>query len=743
MRCLVLTILLSLPAWQTTSAQPETFEYTVRRGDNCGNIAHRFYGDWRRYDVIMRHNPELQTGSQRGRCGPFLRPGVVLRLPRPPLQDAPDAELTQAQREVRTREPRSSEWRRANRGLDLFHGWRVNTLERSTAEITFRDRSIVQLRENTLVVVFGGSAREARRRTSNATLERGALRSRLGSLRMRVDTPSSQAELSGGAALVSVDEDGTSRVSNFDGGDASVSSSDGSASVQVRPGFGSKVRRAQRPSPPRRLPDAPVWAEGTRQFMGFQRTGVSLAMEWQPVESARSYRVELGREDESGVFAATEVDASVTRFEMRGFPAGSYWARVSTVDGDFFESRPSEKAELLLVSARVLSPGDDPNEELPLPDPSTPSAAPRVVAGSRVVLPEVCENGPEIVLAGDDSDVGCLVGETRLASSLDVYELSLATEGETRVNEESEIVVTVEGGEVPIDVQFEADGADVVSTARDGSAFTVTVVPRASEFQLSLMASAQHLASTTMTAEAVEAPTPTPRVEDEPDPEPVFARLSPNLRPELASRALSDRRTGFGVGVAYEGDGADGVFRLGVAAESWLYSRFGIHGRGVVDLDETTDGLPSGLDRTASLGGRAILLDGSARLGLGVDVWFSAARSAQYDVAVVPSLSLDVLVGESIRVRTVQGVHIQDERRLWVSSYGADVRLIGPLLLGAELGIGIGRTADELETLVHLGGGIGIAAGPTTLSLGARYGFTNDFDRIGSLSTFLALSMSI
>jgi hypothetical protein len=76
--------LVSGPWWsaEAQSEPVETFDYTVVAGDSCGRIAQRFYGAWRRFDVILRFNPRLTEGVQRGACGPFLRPGVVLTLPR-------------------------------------------------------------------------------------------------------------------------------------------------------------------------------------------------------------------------------------------------------------------------------------------------------------------------------------------------------------------------------------------------------------------------------------------------------------------------------------------------------------------------------------------------------------------------------------------------------------------------------------------------------------------------------------
>ncbi|MEO0326530.1 MAG: FecR domain-containing protein, partial [Myxococcota bacterium] len=390
----VLGATLAATAAPALAQEGEFFEVTVRRGDSCARIAQRYYGDWRRYDVIIRYNPELQEGAPGGRCGPNLRPGVLLRLPRDPgaaaapAEATPDARLTAARRDVQAREPEDADWRPASRGLGLFRGWRVNTLEASTAEVTFRDTSTVHMRENTLVIIYGGEARTARRQTTRARLERGTLRSRLGELRLDVDTPSSNASLDGGAAVVVVDEEGTSRVSNFDGGAARVRGATGGR-VNVRPGYGSEVRRGRRPSRPRPLPPAPRWSEdGPTHFLGVVGAGGTLRGAWDPVPVARTYRVEVGLGDPGGaVLAATEVDAEVTRFELRGLPAGRYWARVSTIDAAFFEGRPSGPKRFELVHVDLRAPGAGATEDLE-PDPSLAPRAPRTLVGSAIIAPE-------------------------------------------------------------------------------------------------------------------------------------------------------------------------------------------------------------------------------------------------------------------------------------------------------------------------------------------------------------------
>lgn len=375
--------------------QGETFAYTVQRGDSCARIAQRFYGDWRRYDVILRLNPELQEGGRWGSCGPYLRPGVVLRLARDPgpAPDSPDARLTALRRRVQARQPEQTSWQQASQGLGLFQGWRVNTLERATAELTFRDASIVHMRENTLVIIFGGEARQARRRTTRARLERGALRSRLGDLRLDVSTPSAEAQLDGGSAVVSVDAEGTSRLSNFEGGPASVRGSEGDP-VPVRSGFGSEVRRGGRPSTPSRLPAAPRWRGGEREFVALVGEGGTLEGAWRPVPSARLYRVEVGLGRPGGaVVAATEVSADVTQFSLQRLPPGSYWVTVSTIDDRFFESRPSRPLRLRLWEVDVRAPGAGPSPSEP-PDPFAEPAVPQVVVGSEVVGPSRVRCGP-------------------------------------------------------------------------------------------------------------------------------------------------------------------------------------------------------------------------------------------------------------------------------------------------------------------------------------------------------------
>ncbi|MCX4246659.1 FecR domain-containing protein [Paraliomyxa miuraensis] len=369
----------------------ETIEYRIKKGDTCSGLARTFYGDPQRHDVIHQYNRWL--GAQLPH---HLEEGQVLVLPKSLPPALPDAEVTAAQRKVEARAPDTADWSSARPGLDLYRGWRVNTHERASAEITFRDDSRIEMRENTLVIIYGGSEAKARRETSEATLDRGALRSRLGAYTgkseraLTVTTPSAVAEFEGGASLVTVDDGGTSRVANHGEGKAAVRSSGGKsrAKVKVKPKMGSKVAKGKAPSKPKPLPPTPAWIErGATKFVAAADHGGTIQGEWGAIAGAASYRVEVAlRPDGRELLAAQTVPASVQRFEVRGLPPGDYYVSVAAVDDDAFESAPSERLRLSLVSVGLRAPGNAPLPEAAGEDADV-QAPPRVLRGTRLDVP--------------------------------------------------------------------------------------------------------------------------------------------------------------------------------------------------------------------------------------------------------------------------------------------------------------------------------------------------------------------
>ncbi len=754
---------------QAQDAEPdyETYEYTIQPGDTCAKIARRVLGARRNYRLIHRYNPGMGPSPHRLVAGQKLTLPHLDRI----RSRGPDARVTQVRRRVRAREASEPAWSPAQSGTELFRGWRVNTLEESNAEITFRDDSVVQMRENTLVIIYGAaSSQSRRRRTGQATLERGTLRSRLGELRMQVDTPTGSAALEGGQSVVSVDETGTSRLSNLDGGEAEMSTSSGGR-VRVRPGFGSKVRRGERrPMRPRPLPPAPTWADGPTNFLGVIQNGGSLRGSWNSVPVARKYRVEISSA-EGAVVAATEVAADVNEFEVHRLPAGAYIVRLSTIDDDFFESRPSDAREMSVDLIDLRAPGQDTPSEADF-DPTAVPETPQVVRGTTIVPPDgvECRVGGEATShleAIGDQVMTCtrgdqVIGQMEVEVNAPRFVISgpdgqpLSSLELTR-GEESTMVITrnFEGELAPLSV-FAPPGV-TASSSTEGSLITTRVLPSLEapeSFELAFAPENDPEAVVgtiliTTVAPVVEEVPDVPVVIPDPEPQHLHEAFGLVLTPQAVGlRADGRRGSGFFIGAANIGDGPTGSprywrstvgvdvgiknARLGVAANT----DFGVEGLVPANRGDR--------DIIASVGYHLVrehhLIDENLSVYLELGAWFPSGPDGDSTghVLALPTIELSYLLAHRFHFRTRQTGILDlttDGPLLWGSAYGLDIRLIGPLAIGAEVDISLGSDNGDFVAGVAAGGGISLVGEPVAFSLGARYSITDDMQaRVGKLT---------
>lgn len=373
-------------------------DHVIAPGDTCAGLARRYYGDGDRWDVVHEFNPRL---------GPELPhrlvPGEVLRLP-PTLP--PAAWVTRVVRAVEHRSAAASAWSPSKPGEPLDVGFRVATREQSAARLTFRDDSELELRQETLVVIFGRSAGQIDRRPNRARLERGTLMSRLAALRgeagegLEVQSGSAVASFGAGEALMSLDA-GASAVSNHAGGAVEVASADRSAKVAVAAGMGTRVEPGRAPAKPRPLPEPPRWLDDRAQTAWALTAEQAVAqVAWAPVPGARSYRIDLDGGD--ALVAGAELPPTQTSLALTGLPAGAWTVRVSVTDADALSSRPSPPIALTVAAlpaegaARVAvgavirgcAPDDDPTA----PEVAITAAGPRTLRcgeQTRAVVGEV------------------------------------------------------------------------------------------------------------------------------------------------------------------------------------------------------------------------------------------------------------------------------------------------------------------------------------------------------------------
>ena len=189
----------------TTSTPAFVLEdYIVQEGDTCLTIARDRFGDPKRVDVVHRHN-------RLGAVPHHLKPGQILRLPPPTGSGGPEAEVTSVRNSVDTFTP---DRKKAKLNEKLGRGHKVGTDDKSAAEVTFADKSRLELAENTLVVILGHARAVAQPGALPETaLLTGALRARLGAREggtpgpavARIRTDAGEVELHDCEFKVSVD----------------------------------------------------------------------------------------------------------------------------------------------------------------------------------------------------------------------------------------------------------------------------------------------------------------------------------------------------------------------------------------------------------------------------------------------------------------------------------------------------------------------------------------------------------
>jgi LysM repeat protein len=365
-------------------ADEPTVDYVVRAGDTCLGISRRELGSAARLAELHRLNPGL---------GPLphqLVPGQHLRLPGRQV----DAHITHLEGKVQARAPDAEAWQAAALAMDLYRLWRVASGKASAAEITFvRDGSALQMREDTIVVIYG--EREAQAQTGAATLVTGALRSHLAELAgepLVVATPAADATLRGGSAVLAAEEDGMLRIANHRGPRADLRSrARGTKPVAVAEGMGSWVEPGQAPRPPRPLPPPPAWIDGPTTFAALDGAA-DIDLRWRG--GATGYRVELARDvDGRDVVVAVTVPGSVTAFRGERLPIGAYYAFVAAIDADGLEGAPAAPLRVAIEPFALLPPEGAP-------------AVAGALVGGRVVAPDGYTCGGEgrtfrIVHAGD------------------------------------------------------------------------------------------------------------------------------------------------------------------------------------------------------------------------------------------------------------------------------------------------------------------------------------------------------
>lgn len=353
------------------SGPVELEDYVVQSGDTCVGIALRHYGDRRRIADIHAHN-ELGPSPHR------LKPGSILRLPKPAVARAPDARITFVRNRVEAFKP---EPKPAEVNETLFRGHKVGTKEQASTELLFADTTRVQLGEQTLIVVLGGSGSQAKTQSAaETTLLTGALRARLNELAGApspkpavVRTDAAEVTLGPGESQVQVDAKKATRLAVYRG-KSSVRAK--RKTVEVVEGFGNKTELGQEPGQPKPLPPAPTWVSAPPAELAVPETG-TLTATYGPGPgsgpAAALWHVQIARDESfNDLVLDARVPATITRLEAKELTPAAYLVRVSAIDGDGFEGPFGAVA----ATKVVLAPPPPPPPAKPVPPPPAPPPPP-------------------------------------------------------------------------------------------------------------------------------------------------------------------------------------------------------------------------------------------------------------------------------------------------------------------------------------------------------------------------------
>lgn len=307
---------------------------------------------------------------------------------RPPL-----AKVSERRNAVVARAPLEDAWRSAAVGDGLRRSWRIRTEEDSAAGITFRDASKIDMRAETLVIIFGASESSARAKPVRASLESGALTAWLNAKddavgRLLVETESGDANLVGGRASVRVtDVNGkpATAFSNHSGENARVYGKRKGRRMKgatiVKKGYGSRVKRGKKPEKPRPLPSPPTLEIQTPVAIATKTAGAIVRGSWDfGADKARMKSVIVqvrSLDDKAKAPTSVTAPADVGQFRFENLPAGRYEVSAQAIDNLGLESDLSPPSALVVAKIAPLATAE--------------SAPESFVAGDQIATPEGLE----------------------------------------------------------------------------------------------------------------------------------------------------------------------------------------------------------------------------------------------------------------------------------------------------------------------------------------------------------------
>ncbi len=302
------------------------------------------------------------------------------------------AVLQSVTRNVKDRPEDAIAWRNSDAGMPILDRHAVQTLARSSATIAFDDDTLLELGENSVVVIKHPVRRGQRSRRAALVVLGGDVRGRLrGGGKREVEIVTAQgttrmavAEDGSAEFALSVDGDKQSTLSVF-AGTATIDTGE-RGTIEVGPNEAITMDADGTTGTPRAIPARPtLYGPGADESLVLGVGATRVSFRWGAVSGAESYRIRIARDPgmDDGI-----VDEIVDRpvFAHNRLSSGVYYWTVTALSG------PLESLDGEIRRVEVLRDESPPTLEVELPA--------EVVTGDTFTFAGQAEPGATISIGG-------------------------------------------------------------------------------------------------------------------------------------------------------------------------------------------------------------------------------------------------------------------------------------------------------------------------------------------------------
>ncbi len=225
-------------------------EYKVAQGDTLSKISKEYLSNPSAWRELLKYN-QIDSPNK-------IRPGLVIKIPDylSKKRDSPKpvaiARINTKLGTVKYKKEKDMEWKDGSRGQLLESDQVIRTLEKSNAEVEFFDdpEVVIQVRENSIMKIKMDKVRGVELSEGETSIKFLNHNKDNKDIKFQVTTPTSVAGVRGTEFNVSTDSDGLDKYACSQG---LIQVSAGGETVEVPAGFGTTVKKGEKPQKPFKL----------------------------------------------------------------------------------------------------------------------------------------------------------------------------------------------------------------------------------------------------------------------------------------------------------------------------------------------------------------------------------------------------------------------------------------------------------------------------------------------------------